>query len=569
MSMARIIIYNDYLNAGSDPSHVLQSLDYIAKREGVEKNGMEERLSDMKRQLNPATASRQVTERQRVLINALLEEYPDLKEDIPYEEYKKDQNMYTASRFIAELAERLEELTMGNEIYANYIAERPGVDKDVDQEHGLFDEGGAADLQAIRSELQQHSGNVWRSIISLRRNDAEEFDRDDQESWRSLLQQHVPSLAKGMGIPIEHFRWCAAFHDESYHPHVHMMYWSIKEGEGFCSKQTLHDFKSGLVNDIFSNELWLYREFKQAKRQELEERFLLKESDPLEKKNDACYKACMKQVPAQIVEDMERLSTLLPDSGSKAYMYQSRDIKQEIDLIVAKILSEESIKPIFHEYMCSQRELAAFYMSDDSKAMKAYMDQTLERLIHPGKKDRKVLHNMVLQQAHQIKEQRFIARLKLEPMLQDIIERMKTKQISAEEIRDPKRVAKSIYRIYGILGRPAEEALEAAAAVIRDEEKRMELYLDIKSDDTLRHMTRADWKLLKDTYLSKAEQETQTDVRADHTLHSCAKLLHGMLSFMTIETRQNTQEAARLHNAILRDERMIRMSKWKREARTT
>ena len=166
--MARLIIYNDYLNAGSDPSHVLQSLDYIAKREGVEKNGMEERLSDMKRQLNPATASRQVTERQRVLINALLEEYPDLKEDIPYEEYKKDQNMYTASRFIAELAERLEELTMGNEIYANYIAERPGVDKDVDQEHGLFDEGGAADLQAIRSELQQH----------------------------------VPSLAKGMGIPI-------------------------------------------------------------------------------------------------------------------------------------------------------------------------------------------------------------------------------------------------------------------------------------------------------------------------------------------------------------------------------
>ena len=93
--------------------------------------------------------------------------------------------------------------------------------------------------------------------------------------------------------------------------------------------------------------------------------------------------------------------------------------------------------------MCSQRELAAFYMSDDSKAMKAYMDQTLERLIHPGKKDRKVLHNMVLQQAHQIKEQRFIARLKLEPMLQDIIERMKTKQISAEEIRDPKESRKA------------------------------------------------------------------------------------------------------------------------------
>ena len=81
--MARLIIYNDYLNARTDPSHVLQSLDYIAKREGVEKNGMEERLSDMKRQLNPATAGRQVTEKQSALINAQLKEYPDLKEDIP------------------------------------------------------------------------------------------------------------------------------------------------------------------------------------------------------------------------------------------------------------------------------------------------------------------------------------------------------------------------------------------------------------------------------------------------------------------------------------------------------
>lgn len=565
--MARLIVYNDFLNSKTSSPHILQSLDYIATREGVEKNGIEERLKDMKKILNPATAGRNVTAKQKELIEKILKEFPDLKEDIPYEEYKKNQNMYTASKFISEMAERLEELSMGNEIYANYIAERPGVDKAPEHDHGLFDETGAANLQSIRSELQQHDGNVWRSIISLRRDDAEQLDRNNQESWRNLIQQHIPSLAKGMGIPIENFRWCAAFHNESYHPHVHMMYWSTKESEGFCSKETIRDFKSDLVNDIFSNELWLYKEFKQAKRQELEETILLKNPDSLDKKSEACYKKSMKKIPGQIGEDMNRLSSLLPNSGSKFYGYQTQEIKKETDLIVAKILSDESIKPIFHEYLGSQRDLAAFYMRDDSQEMKNYMEQMLDKIIHPGKRDRKVFHNMVLEQAYQIKDQRFIEKLKLEPMLQDVIDKVTAKElISADEIKYPERTVKSIYRFYQFLGKDPEDALEAAAGIIQDEEERMELYLDIKSNDTLYQMKEADWKQLQRTYIPKQDISV-TYGGQDHTAHSCAKLLHSMLSFMTSESRNNEQEASRLRNAIRHDEMMIRSAKWKREAR--
>ena len=206
----------------------------------------------MKTVLNPVTAARQVTDKQKDLIGKLLKEFPDLKEDIPYEEFEKNQNMFTASRFISDAAEHLEELSLGNEIYVNYISERPGVEISSGSSHGLFDESGAADLPAVREKLKNHEGNVWRSIISLRRSDAEELDRENQDSWRNLLQQHMPSLAKEMGIPFEHFRWCAAFHNESYHPHVHLMYWSTHENEGFCSKETIQNFKSELANDIFS-----------------------------------------------------------------------------------------------------------------------------------------------------------------------------------------------------------------------------------------------------------------------------------------------------------------------------
>lgn len=562
--MARLIMYNDFLSSTADRGHILQSLDYISTREGVELNGMEEKLRGMRTVLNPVTAARQVTDKQKDLIERILKEFPDLKEDVPYEEFEKNQNMYTASRFISEAAEHLEELSLGNEIYVNYISERPGVEKNIDSVHGLFDESGSADLSAVREELKNHEGNVWRSIISLRRSDAEELDRENQDSWRNLLQHHIPSLAKGMGIPIEHFRWCAAFHNESYHPHVHLMYWSTHENEGFCSRETIQDFKSELANDIFSNEMWLYKEFKYSKRQELEENFLHISKETADIKIDQCYRESMKHIPEQITDDLMKLSAMLPDSGSRAYAFQDASVKEETDLIVAKILSNQSIQPIFQEYISSQRDLAAFYMRNDSKAMQEYIDSFAERMIHPGKKDRKVFHNLVLEQAFKIKDQRFIDMLKNESVLKEIEEKISDGN-PTEEIRYPERTVKSIYRLYHFLGRDPEEALQAAECIISDEEKRIELYLEAKESGVYQ-MRMSDWKNLKHAFLPKMDL-SEVYEKNDNTMHDCMKILNGVLNFMTNETKQNVKEAARIRNAIRYDEAMIRSARYKRESK--
>ena len=100
--------------------------------------------------------------------------------------------------------------------YLEYMAERP-------RSHGLFSADGAADLAEMMKEISSHNAPVWTFIYSLRREDAVRLGYDTGESWRRLLLAHQTELAAAMKIPPGDFRWCAAFHDEKHHPHIHML----------------------------------------------------------------------------------------------------------------------------------------------------------------------------------------------------------------------------------------------------------------------------------------------------------------------------------------------------------
>lgn len=214
--MAKLILFNDYIKAGKT-NHFLTSLAYMATRDGVELN---ENSVKIMQPLNPTTASQNVSLKQKELINKITKQYPDLKEQPSHETFEQNKNMYTASLFITESLEMLEELAFTNENYIKYIAFRPGVEKKQGKEHGLFDQTGSANLNNYNEELKNHDGNVWRSIISLRREDAHDLDFENQDKWKDMIQKHIDQLAMDMKIQRENFHWCAAFHNESYHPHI-------------------------------------------------------------------------------------------------------------------------------------------------------------------------------------------------------------------------------------------------------------------------------------------------------------------------------------------------------------
>ena len=207
------------------------------------------------------------TQKQQVLIEKILRDFPDTKQSHEYRDFQQEQTVGNASEFISMAMEENLDAVVNTKTYADYIATRPGAERLGD--HGLFGDEGSVDLDKAMSELEHYTGNVWTHIISLHREDAERLGYNHAEAWRTLLRTHRNDIAVAMKIPPEDFRWYAAFHDEGNHPHVHMMAWSAKPNQAYLSKDGIRQIKSTLTNQIFRQELLHVYEQKSKSRDEL------------------------------------------------------------------------------------------------------------------------------------------------------------------------------------------------------------------------------------------------------------------------------------------------------------
>ena len=171
--------------------------------------------------------------------------------------------------------------------YAEYIATREGVEllrggmvNYIGQRKGscgLFsDEGVSVDLAKVSQEIDNHSGNVWALIFSLKREDAERLGYNSAAQWMHLLRSRRNDIAKAMHISPENLRWYAAYHNKETNPHAHMMVWSQNPREPYLSQTGIHDIKKVMASDIFRQELLsVYRGQTQA-RDDLTETFRAK-----------------------------------------------------------------------------------------------------------------------------------------------------------------------------------------------------------------------------------------------------------------------------------------------------
>ena len=194
---------------------------YIGTREGVE-------IIDETHKDVPATR------KQKEFITKLMEDYPECMEMIEYEDFQANPTVGNASEFITRAVEENMDDLQDTKTYADYIATRPRAQRF--GAHGLFsDAGEQVILSKVSDELNHYEGNVWTVIISLRREDAERLGYDHGERWRDLLRAHTQEMSEQFHIPMEDLRWYAAFHDESHHPHCHLMVYSANPKEGYLS----------------------------------------------------------------------------------------------------------------------------------------------------------------------------------------------------------------------------------------------------------------------------------------------------------------------------------------------
>ena len=132
---------------------------------------------------------------------------------------------------------------------ADYVGERRG-------SNGLFsDEGVPIVLSQVKAEIDNHPGNVWGLIFSLKREDAERLGYNSARQWTNLLRSRRNDIAQAMRIAPGNLRWYAAYHDKEDHPHVHMLVWSTRPKEPYLSKDGIETIKRTVAGDIFRQDL--------------------------------------------------------------------------------------------------------------------------------------------------------------------------------------------------------------------------------------------------------------------------------------------------------------------------
>ena len=241
--MPRLILKCPYLKGGSEntSAHLGNLVNYIATRDGVERIRVEDKnLSS--------------TIKQEELIAQIIKEFPSTKNLFEYEDYISNSTIENASEFIGIAIEQNVDKIGKRKNYVDYIANRPRVEKM--GKHGLFTGGNdSLVLSRIADNVANHTGNIWTPIISLRREDAARLGFDNAESWHNMLSYYAIDIAECLKIKLENFQWYAAFHNEGHHPHVHMICYSTDPKEGYLTKKGIEKMKSGLVKNIFGQEL--------------------------------------------------------------------------------------------------------------------------------------------------------------------------------------------------------------------------------------------------------------------------------------------------------------------------
>ena len=371
LSTPRVIFKCPHIKGGGEKAvtHLSNYVKYVSTRDGVER-------------VDPGKAALPATDKQAKLVEQLLREFPSSRSLFEYEDYQTAPTRGNASEFITRAIEDNYEAIAKKENYVDYIASRPRVQRM--GAHGLFSaDDSPLVLSQVADEVAHHPGVVWLPIISLRREDATRLGYDNAERWRKLLSAHAMDMAKAMKIPDAQFRWYAAFHDESHHPHIHMVCYSADGKSGFLTRQGIADIKSMLAKEIFQQDLYAIYQRQTQRRDELTK-------DAGEVMGRLVTEMQSGTVENQHIQQLmlELAQRLRKCSGKKQYGYLPPAVKSLVDEIVTELEKDPRIAAAYDLWYQEREEV-----------LRTYKDELPERIPLARQKEFKRIKNIVIEEA--------------------------------------------------------------------------------------------------------------------------------------------------------------------------
>lgn len=304
--------------------------------------------------------------------------------------------------------------TAKNKAHVNYIATRPGAVKelelpiDVDPStatghvkyaherpgsHGLFGQEEAVDLEVVKQELGSHRGIVWRMIVSLREDDANRLDMTTRREWEQKMRATIPDVAEKMGIPFSNVKWCAAFHNEPGHPHVHVMIWEKepKRERGVLSKAERKDVRRAFAKEIYAEERIQLNREKTAERDLIRELLKRDIDEVISLRDDlADYRkevtldlkiagqsstgispVAPTVLAKELLNRLVDLAHQLPKKGRIALKYMPEDVKQAVAAHAEWLLSQPGVKIHVRNFLKAHEALTKMHVLNPNQIKQA------------------------------------------------------------------------------------------------------------------------------------------------------------------------------------------------------
>ena len=338
--MSQLIVTSRYLKSGNQKNKTKRRnyTKYIATRETVE-------IRSQKFVDRNANA----TKNQEKLINDLINDFPESKRYLEYEDYERKPTIENAGELISTIVERNADVVGNRQNFVGYMAMRPGVEKR--GSHGLFNERDEPIiLNQAANEIAEHKGNVWSHVVSLRREDAVRLGFDNSDAWRELVKRHISNIAKTQNIPLCKLKWYAAYHDTTHHPHIHLLVYSTNPKQGFLTKAGIDKIRSAFANDIFHDDLQSIYQEQTVSRDEL------KAVSKNEFESIVNMIASNEHTDPQLEELIRKLYIQLQNvKGKKVYGYLPMEIKETVNKIFSELAKDENIQQLYEKWCGLER----------------------------------------------------------------------------------------------------------------------------------------------------------------------------------------------------------------------
>ena len=356
--MSQLIVTSRYLKSGNQKNKTKRRnyTKYIATRETVE-------IRSQKFVDRNANA----TKNQEKLINDLINDFPESKRYLEYEDYEREPTIENAGELISTIVERNADVVGNRQNFVGYMAMRPGVEKR--GSHGLFNEKNEPIiLNQAANEIAEHKGNVWSHVVSLRREDAVRLGYDNSDAWRELVKRHISDIAKAQNIPLCNLKWYAAYHDTTHHPHIHLLVYSTNPKQGFLTKAGIDKIRSAFANDIFHDDLQSIYQEQTVSRDEL------KAVSKNEFESIVNRIASNDHTDPQLGELIRKLYIQLQNvKGKKVYGYLPKEIKETVNKIFSELAKDENIRQLYDKW-CSLERLKCKTYTQKEKELPSLTD---------------------------------------------------------------------------------------------------------------------------------------------------------------------------------------------------